>query len=390
MTSLAFIQLKRTIFPSFQVSNPPDSTSNERQILDILNWIALFFVRDPIGDCVASALFVEKHKITLYLAANRGRPDDKDVQNGNKLISVFCQALREPHSHERCKLLLHSALSITYLRFYHKLNMIKNMRFPLRKIDSSTPAVPPIEMFEKLITKWTEANGVEQNQELIKSAHAATLELGTYEPGEEGINALKAFFDHFVEKIPSQSDFIDQKKGSFWGGFCLYALLLVNSDFFSRVVPNDVEAAKLFNADERNWLRKLERRLRCIANYRKNAWLIATTGMKWIRRILGDEFTEGGDCFRIAWVGLDHDTLPKNHGMKYEIEERPQELFWKSLVHCGSTNKNVQTFMADLKNQWLKPKPNTTPQICSFSSIVSYCVIGYLDRHSISVHKYYT
>ena len=90
----------------------------------------------------------------------------------------------------------------------------------------------------------------------------------------------------------------------------------------------------------------------------------------------------------VVWVGLEHDTLPKNHGMKYEIEERPQELFKKLLVHYGfnkSTNENVQTFMSDLGNLWPKPKPNTTPNFVPFL----YCelqLIGYLDRHNISVH----
>ena len=92
-----------------------------------------------------------------------------------------------------------------------------------------------------------------------------------------------------------------------------------------------IEASKFFLPDGLNWLRKLRRRLWRIARYRTDAKSVATTGINWIRRILGDEFTEGGDWFKVVWVGLDHDTLPKNHGMKYEIEERPQELFKSTL-----------------------------------------------------------
>jgi hypothetical protein len=137
-----------------------------------------------------------------------------------------------------------------------------------------------------------------------------------------------------------------------------------------------------------DWLRKLRRRLWRIARYRTDAKSVATTGIKWIRRILGDEFTEGGDCFKVVWVGLDPDTLPKNHGMKYDIEERPQELFEKLLVQYGfdkSTNENEQNFMADLGDLWPKPKPNSTPNFVPFL----HCelqLIGYLDRHNISVH----
>ena len=78
------------------------------------------------------------------------------------------------------------------------------------------------------------------------------------------------------------------------------AMLLVSSDFFSRVVPDDIEvlAANFFNEDEHNGLRKLRRRLWRVARYRTDAKLVATTGIKWIKQILGDEFTEGGDGFK--------------------------------------------------------------------------------------------
>lgn len=119
-----------------------------------------------MGDCVAPALSVEDHKITLYLAANRGRPKKEDEENGNKLISTLRQVFHDPGSESATRLLFNSAISITYRKFYRKLDMIKEIRFPIRK-DDPTPAVAPIEMFEKLVTRWAEANGVEQNQKLI-------------------------------------------------------------------------------------------------------------------------------------------------------------------------------------------------------------------------------
>ncbi|KAF8805403.1 hypothetical protein BYT27DRAFT_7258511 [Phlegmacium glaucopus] len=70
MTALALIQLKWRI-SLLPVWDPPTITS-ERRSLYILNWIASFFVRDPKGDCITSALSVEDRKITLYIAANRG------------------------------------------------------------------------------------------------------------------------------------------------------------------------------------------------------------------------------------------------------------------------------------------------------------------------------
>jgi hypothetical protein len=180
--SLAFIQLKRKISP-LPPPDPPIATSNERRMLSILNWIASSFVRDFIEDCLASALSVEGHTIILYLAANRGRPEEGDVQNGNKLVSALRQAFHDPQSATR--LLFNSATSITYRRFYRKLDMIKDMRFPLRKIDS-TPVVPPIEMFERLVTKWAQADGVEQNQQLIDFDRKIIQGPATYESGGEG------------------------------------------------------------------------------------------------------------------------------------------------------------------------------------------------------------
>jgi hypothetical protein len=67
------------------------------------------FVRDSKGDSVASALSVEDHKITIRLAANRGRPSgcghterkqiDFDIDHDPKTAK---------------KLLFDSAKSITY------------------------------------------------------------------------------------------------------------------------------------------------------------------------------------------------------------------------------------------------------------------------------------
>jgi hypothetical protein len=92
-----------------------------------------------------------------------------------------------------------------------------------------------------------------------------------------------------------------------------------------------------------------------------------------------------------VWVGqpgLDPDTLPKNHGMKYEIKERPQELFGKLLREFGfmeQTQNKEQSLMTDLGNLWSKPKPNFTPNFVPFL----HCelqLISYLDRRNITVH----
>jgi hypothetical protein len=215
--------------------------------------------------------------------------------------------------------------------------------------------------------------------------------LADFESGGEGINSLKATFKYFVESIDSQRVLIDlQEKDRFldvaWTAFCRAAIILVSSNFFNHVVT--IVAAKDFLPDELNWLRKLRRRLWRIARYRTDADVVATTGFKWIGRILGDEFTEGGDCFKVVWVGRDPDTLPKNHGMKYEIKERPQEHFNELLGEYGfdlAPGRNEQTFATDLGNLWAKPRPNFTPTFTPFL----HCelqLIGYLDRHSISVH----
>ena len=93
--------------------------------------------------------------------------------------------------------------------------MIKIFRFPLRNIDSAP--VHPIEMFEMLLTKWAKANGEEQNQKLIYCT-------------QSGLQSNK-----FLTLT--------------WFGYCRIALLLVFGDIFNRVVSNDLEAAKNFNAD---------------------------------------------------------------------------------------------------------------------------------------------
>ena len=82
-------------------------------MLSILNWIASYFVRDARGDCIASALSVQDHKITLYLAANRGEPEEADIQNGEKMISTLRQAFRDPQPKSATRLLFDSATSHT-------------------------------------------------------------------------------------------------------------------------------------------------------------------------------------------------------------------------------------------------------------------------------------
>ena len=149
---------------------------------------------------------------------------------------------------------------------------------------------------------------------------------------------------------------------------------------------DDISVATLFNAEELNWLRKLRRRLWRIAHYRTDAKLVATTGIEWIRRILGDNgFTDGGDCFKIVWVGLDPDTLPQNHGKEYEIKERPGDRFDALLKDFGydSTQKKDSDFMAALESLW----PNDP--FPSFFIPFLHCelqLISYLDRHNIEVH----
>ncbi|KAF8805399.1 hypothetical protein BYT27DRAFT_7193163 [Phlegmacium glaucopus] len=374
MTALAFIQLKWRISP-LPFPDPPTTTSNERQMLYILNWIASFFVRDPKGDCVASALSVEDHKITLYLAANRGRPQDEDIQNGNKLISTLRQAFHEPKPKTAQRLLFDSAISITYRRFFHKIDMIKDIRFRSRN-DGPIPVGLLIEMFETLVTKWAKAGGVEGNQKFIHFVRS-TLKLTTYESGGEGegANALKALFEYFVKSIKPQADLDPPTIRTRAWASCQIAMQLVFSDFFSRVVPIDAQG--------------LRRRLWRVARYWIDAGSVATSGTKWIKKVLGNnELTEGGDCFTVVWVGAVPGTLPENHGRKYFLNDCPVDHFKRLLEEFGfeeTSQIKQQSFMTNLGALWPKPKEGNPPTITPFL----HCelqIISYLDQHNITAH----
>ncbi|KAF8808642.1 hypothetical protein BYT27DRAFT_7188607, partial [Phlegmacium glaucopus] len=379
MSALAFIRLNWKISP-LPVRDPPTKTP-ERRLLAILNWIASFFVRDSTGDCVASALSVEDHKIKLYLAANRGQPQDEDIENGNKLISALCQAFHEPDPQTAQTLLFNLAISITYRRFFHKLDTIKDIRFPSCN-DGPTPVVPSIKMFESLVTKWAEAGGVEQNQELLEFAP----QLVTHELGEEGegVSALKAVFKYFVESIDrGLKDCLENNRllDVAWVS-CQFAMRLLLSDFFSRVVISDVHDVKPFDAEEYSFLQKLKRRLWRIARYWIDAGSLATTGTTWIRRTLGNnELTEGSDCFKIVWVGLDAGTLPENHGVQYVFQECPQVHFRRLLGEFGFeklSQNEQQSLTTDLEKLW---PPTITPFLHCELQLVSY-----LQRHDIAAH----
>ena len=154
-----------------------------------------------------------------------------DIQNGEKMISTLRQAFYDPQPQSATRLLFDSAISITYNRFYHELDMIKDMRFPLLKTASSVN-VPPIEMFEKLVTKMGD---IEVDTRLIKVAQRMAKEdLVSHGSGGEGSNALKAVFKAFVGMIDSEKGSNPQFLNVAWSGFCYLAMLLVRSDFFSR------------------------------------------------------------------------------------------------------------------------------------------------------------
>jgi hypothetical protein len=289
-------------------------------MLAILNWITISFVRKAIGDCVASALTIQDGRITLYLAANRGQPEDEDVRNGTEFISALHRAfLQDPETAQ--EELFKSLISITYQRLSRKFKMITDIHFPSRIDD-------PIEIFKILITKWAEAGGVEQDQNLIRFAQLNCL----LDSGGDGIDALKVLFKNFIQMTRRWRDYIDrgEEHGKLWvtgtWGLCQTAIHLVYTDFFRDVVPNDVQGIQPFDAEEYNWLRKLRRRLWRIARYWLDAGAVASTGIKWIKKILGDNeftFTEG-DRFKVVWVGgLDADTLPEGHGVPYAFPERP-------------------------------------------------------------------
>jgi len=86
--------------------------------------------------------------------------------------------------------------------------------------------------------------GVEQNQKLI-DFDQKIIQRCTYESGGEGIKSLKATFKFFVEEIDSWRGLIDlHQMDNFsrvaWTALCQAAILLVFSNFFSCVVPDDI------------------------------------------------------------------------------------------------------------------------------------------------------
>jgi hypothetical protein len=395
MIALAFIQLNRTT-PSrtFQlpVPDPPTTDSDEQRLLSILNWIALFFVRDSKDDCVASALFVEDHKITLYLATNRGRPQEVDIQNGNKLISTLRQAYHDPQKAQ--ELLFNSAISITYRRFYRKVDMIKDIRLHSHNDSPTPPAVPPIEMFENLVTKWAKAKGLEEKQGLIDFVRLDLNRPTDESGGGEAANALKALFRYFFERISLPqvlaSDKLDLRRilSDAWS-YCYLAILLLNSNFFSRAVLTDVQGKSPFNAEEYSWLRILRRRLWHISRYWIDAGSMAATGIKWIRNALGNnELTEGADCFTVVWVGLDADTLPRNHGRKYPLKDRPVDHFKRLLGNFKfeeTSEIKQQRFTTNLEGLWPNSDEANPPTFTPFL----HCelqIVSYLERHNFKAH----
>ena len=80
------------------------SKRNRSEFLSILNWIALCFVRETKGDVVATALSSDEASgITLYIALNRGKPTEEDLQNADAFKCSLQDALQVNNPVEAAK-----------------------------------------------------------------------------------------------------------------------------------------------------------------------------------------------------------------------------------------------------------------------------------------------
>lgn len=315
MAALAFMCFQRqrkSPHPS-ELETGTSNDKNPKILPSILNWIASCFVTEPTGDAVATALSAEKGQITLYIAANRGEPRPEDKANGEKIINLLRDIVRQTDGSPMMKLF--EAISpIIYHRFARKVDMIL-------KIDKTEKTILPVEdRFNEIVDRWAACN-VEDDPIFLGISAILGVE------DENGSQRLK----HVFQKIASA----DTKSGppddpmickSRVSTLSTAARALVNSKFiksFESEPENGVDHGDFL------WILRLTRRLWRVARYKTDAVTFVLTGLPFIRRVLGEDgtasFEKGGEEIKILWVGDQPDVLLEGHGRNVEMVQSPVE-----------------------------------------------------------------
>jgi hypothetical protein len=128
----------------------------ESKILEMLNWIAACFVTEPIGDVAATAVSAEQGQITIYIATNRGRPRDRDRENGE----TFKQLLRETIGQSDRKAIVIQLMKVVSPIIYHRLVRKVNL---ITRIDKTESPDLVQDRFNKIVDRWVEGGNIEDD-----------------------------------------------------------------------------------------------------------------------------------------------------------------------------------------------------------------------------------
>jgi hypothetical protein len=379
---LRFMLFKRQRQNSFNLYQGP-LKSKESKIFAMLNWIAACFVTEPIGDVAATAVSAEQGQITIYIAANRGRPRHRDRENGE----TFKQLLRETIGQSDPVLIACQLMKAVSPIIYHRLVRKVDL---MTKIDKTElPKLLIQDRFDLIVDRWAEGGNMEDGVGFL----SLSAKCGT--PSMDGNQCVKDVFGLIVSAATSTKGGLPADAETCWlrvSSFTLQATTLLESKFFKSFDKPGPENQNPIPDEDFIWILRLRRRLWRIARYLAQSNTFAFSGLPFIRNILGEDgskrFADGGPGVKIVCVGDESGVLPDNYGHEVEMCLPPMEFLNKlfdKFDYTAEGEKNIPAIpretLTDIGKFWEIPGSIKPFLHCEIQMIL------YLQANNIQIQE---
>ncbi|KAK2460469.1 hypothetical protein APHAL10511_007516 [Amanita phalloides] len=365
-------------------------------MVSILRWIATSFVRGARGsNTVAAALSARPGTLTLYLAKTPGVPDDEDAKNSRAFVCALRRAMSQSQKStvEAVTTLFEAAISVSHRRFAHRVGAVLRME----RVESE---VEP--RFNAIVDRWVAKGGVEKGDDEDAQGNSLRLfarrrRLFSDKGLVDGEALLKLVFRRFITLVEASrlagfwhdDDSPQTEQTIAWAADCCqHASALLGSGFFeyftspherryliihSSVPEAEAKAMVAAAGGDAHWMKKLAKRLWCVARYRTDAFTFATEGFEYIRDALGTQgyadFLSGGggtvgDPVQVDWVATPPPpprlgiTLPPHCPLS--LLDSMLEKHGLPHLNLDETNPTHQAFSDAVRSLWWPGPPVAT------------------------------
>jgi hypothetical protein len=276
-------------------------------LLSILDWVAICFVTDPIGDAVATALSIEDDQITFYVATHRSQTRPEDRENGANFIQLLRDVIGQTDVSKITGQIMITLAPRFYSRFTRKIDMIRMME----RGDNNGPSEPVEVRFNRILDRWAAAGNMEGSTYFLEESlyHGALEE----ENGNQRLKTVMKFMASELHHDANTTPKDDEERRSWIITLSLIAFALIKSDFilnfFMTTSGNPIPRLD----SDFQWILQLRRRLMRVSCYYNDASVLAADGLPFFRRILGPDGVEsGGPGIQIVWINDQPGVLPNS------------------------------------------------------------------------------